>query len=287
MEAVKEVKTCILCGESNFSIYKKKKGVEIVKCRCGLIFTRIQPIKEPVDSSYEKDEHSYYKYYLNNRKTDMKNFRERLDLIKKYKKSGSILDIGCAVGSLLVIARKENWEVAGIELNKEAANYCRIIGLPVKQGPFNKSLVNKKFNVVHLGNVIDHLEQPFEFLVDVKSALKDDSILILSTPDIDTLLAKITQIKPNEHLYYFTKKTLTRMLDKAGYEVLEIETIGRYKNLDNLRKNTASKNSLPISVALTLSRFVPIDKTALKISNDELLAVARPKISNETGKTGN
>ena len=64
--------------------------------------------------------------------------------------------------------------------------------------------------------------KPLDFVKELNSLLKTDGILILSTPDFDKWITRITQIKPEEHLFYFTKSTLRNLLEKESFEILYI-----------------------------------------------------------------
>jgi hypothetical protein len=87
-------------------------------------------------------------------------------------------------------------------------------------------------------DLIEHLRDPTGTLRRLAGALKEDGMLVLSTPDVESLPARVMgerwlgwQLR-NEHLYYFSHTTLERMLNAVGLEVTEERHIGKHVTFD-------------------------------------------------------
>ena len=128
---------CNLCGNEEHTLlirkysYKPDKSFNIIRCRnCGLLSISPQPSRQELKKHYSFS--SGYHLSLKSKKVQkkkIKQFRKRLTLIKKYKKTGKLLDIGCSTGLFLDIAKKDGWTVQGIEFSKDTSEIARQKGL--------------------------------------------------------------------------------------------------------------------------------------------------------------
>ncbi|MDP3790113.1 MAG: class I SAM-dependent methyltransferase, partial [Candidatus Omnitrophota bacterium] len=169
-------KDCILCEKSDYRVlYKASGGMrdvdpgvyrctstghgsfgQIVKCNsCGLVY--INPRRDDAEILKDYSEVVDDKY-LNEKKYRLLTFNRSLELIKKYKKSGKILDIGCYIGTFLEAARQDGWDTYGVEPSRWAAAYARKeLGLNVLEGAVEEcSKFGTDFDVVTLWDSIEH-----------------------------------------------------------------------------------------------------------------------------------
>lgn len=228
---------CNLCG---FEEYREKYmmgTVNIVKCKkCGLVCLNPQP-------SFSEIKKLYYEGYFKGKGFDKgidyfnglkykKGWdhisNSRLKNIEKFVKKGRILDIGCSFGEFLDIARKRGWEVNGVELSKFA---CKTSRNKFKLNPFNGTLEQAKypsetFDVITMFEVIEHLPDPLNTLKECNRILKKNGLIIIQTGNVESLSAKIYGKRWPYfllgHLHYFSKKTISKMLEKAGFKIVKI-----------------------------------------------------------------
>ncbi len=84
------------------------------------------------------------------------------------------------------------------------------------------------FDVITLWDVIEHLPQPLETLQTVRSLLKPGGVLLVNYPDIGTLAARMLGRRwpfwLSVHLIYYTRKTMTEQLRRAGFSTLWFES---------------------------------------------------------------
>jgi len=150
--------------------------------------------------------------------------KSQLGLIKKYKNGTTLLDIGCGEGFFLFNASKAGYTTKGIEISQDAAEYAgREFGLDVEAKPFEElQFPDNYFDVVTLWQVLEHVPYPLIVLKEVHRILKPEGLLATSTPDIESILAKILRRKwwnlRRLHINQFTVKTLTDMLKRAGFK---------------------------------------------------------------------
>lgn len=240
---MKNLVKCNLCGSANYSVlYKTYSGdvateekeykitdhtadmpLRIVKCeRCGLIYANPRPAVRSLVSAYTRMVDDDYAAEEEGRRLSA---RSILEMLKKMKKRGRLLDIGCATGFLLDEARKAGWEVHGIELSEWAVGYAKeklhidtIFHGILKNAHFPDNY----FDAVVMKDSIEHLTDPKGTLIEIRRILKSSGILCVNTPNIDSLIGKVLKARwwgvKQSHLYYFSRKTLHAILKAAGFE---------------------------------------------------------------------
>jgi len=247
--------TCNLCQGQDFKLLYTISNLTVVKCRqCNLIFVNPRLKKDTLQEMYESDyfhrkiydpnSKGFYGYvnYLSDKKNIIKTFENVFDHIETYKKEGKVLDVGCAFGFFLDLAREKGWEVTGTELSSNACLYARNeLNLKVHQKTLSEAVLPEgDFDLVTMFDVIEHLPDPMAGLCKINRSLKHDGLLAVTTADADSLLARILGPKLedvrriNEHLYVFSRRTITGMLKKSGFKILKIKTTGKFFSLSDL-----------------------------------------------------
>ncbi|MDO9087402.1 MAG: class I SAM-dependent methyltransferase [Anaerolineaceae bacterium] len=114
-------------------------------------------------------------------------------ILKKEKKSGKILDIGCATGIFLNEMKNKGWDCYGVEPNNFAANYGKeYFDLNIINKPFEQTnFLNSFFDVVTMWDVLEHVENPDLVAKELYRILKPDGLLVVSMPNSDSIECKI------------------------------------------------------------------------------------------------
>lgn len=228
---------CILCKIRGELLYQVG-DMRINKCpNCGLVYTKHNEIFQ--DNIYRED---YFtgkgmsgKDFLKNKEIlefDRFRLKKRLKKIEQLVSKGNLLDVGCATGIFLEMTHNKGWNCYGIELSEFAANYCRNkLKLNVVTGTLDKASYPKNyFDVVTLFHVLEHIADPVTFLSnDVRPVLKSGGLLVIETPNFACWESKSNReqwsdLKPREHIYYFTPLTLKKVIEKSGFEIVQIQT---------------------------------------------------------------
>ena len=230
---------CFFCN-AGIESQKRLKTIGkygLVRCSCGFIFINPRDTQEKTISFYEKDDLKNFSYYLACEKADSVHFLKVLTLLKsislfKNVKKPSILDIGSGVGTFLSIAEQQGYLVDGVEINTLSKEYS----LKRTKGNVYSSLkeIKKRYAIIHLGDVLEHIYNPKSFILECKNLLKSDGLLIAIVPDFEVLIVKLLQVKPREHLTYFTKKTLRLLLEQQGFKVLYLDRFCKERSLEDL-----------------------------------------------------
>ena len=143
----------------------------------------------------------------------------------------AILDIGCATGALLVELKDRGWAVRGVEISGPQAEYCRKQGLEVSNLPLEKNnFPPQSFDVILASHVIEHVNNPFDFVLEVQKLLKPGGRFYITTPNIGGFQARFFGSRWRsaifDHLYLFSVRTLCMLLEKAGFSVERVKTWG-------------------------------------------------------------
>lgn len=216
------------------------KHPPIVKCRrCGLVYTNPRLEEREILQEYEC---AIDETYLQEREGRILTFRRNLEpLLRLVPSRGQprLLDIGCHIGVFLEIAQEQGWECWGVEPSAWAADQARAQGLRVTTGTLRGAqFPDRFFEVITMWDVIEHLADPLALLQEAYRVLAPGGIISIHTINIESPFARLMGHRwpwlMEMHLYYFSPQTLTQMLKKAGFQVIETVTQGRYLRLGYL-----------------------------------------------------
>lgn len=171
----------------------------------------------------------------------------RAEMISYIPKSVTrTLEFGCGCGFFSEIVTKEfNAECWGVEINDRAAQIASEKLYKVIRSDANDSLAilpDNYFDCIILNDVLEHLADPFYLLENMKTKLNSNGVAVLSIPNVrfwNHLGAflwrgewdyKDAGILDNTHLRFFTYKSLLKIFQKLGYEVLKIEGLNPTHN---------------------------------------------------------
>ena len=230
-------KICCLCGRKGQNVYAVDGDRQIVKCHCGMCFVYLEYSHEELYSIYgthyfeSKDPKIGYANYLSLSPILYSIAEMHLDIIEKLSEKGNLLDVGCATGEFLEVAKKRGWTSYGIEISEYGSNICKQKGLNVSRGILGKTdLPENYFDVITAVDVLEHTPDPYTELLIVNRFLKEGGLMCLSLPNFGSLRAMIERkdwwafYSSREHLYFFTPKTITALLKKAGFTVIYLRT---------------------------------------------------------------
>jgi len=239
-----EIVPCNLCGGHDDRLLFQKNSFNIVKCKhCGLVYVNPRLMSSEIAKEYDNGYYinGSYADYLSERPGFERTFERRLEKIGKLVEPGRILDIGCAFGFFLTVAEKRGWEAYGVDLSQAACQYAvEQLGMSVICGTVAQSgFADSFFDAVVMNDTFEHLSDPSAELAEARRVLRPGGHLFLVTQDVSSLIVRLlgrhwAQYKPREHLYYFNRRTLRQILEKAGFEVLKIEGEGLVCTLDFL-----------------------------------------------------
>ncbi len=147
----------------------------------------------------------------------------------------SLFDIGYGYAQALLYFKNKGATVSGLDPAPQGLEYARSHGLDVHQAGIEdfSCVGERRFDVVMLLNVLEHLRKPPEILKNIKNdLLNPGGLLVIEVPnefnDFQTTAVREHGLKewwvcPPGHLNYFSNSSLKSLLDQCGYDIVHSE----------------------------------------------------------------
>lgn len=203
-----------------------------------------------------------------------------IEYLQKFRKTGSLLDIGAGSGILIEAALKAGYAARGIEPSQWLQKAADKLKLPVTNGVLSDLPDEQRFEIITLIDVIEHVVDPLGLLTDIRRRLVIQGLCMVVTPDCRSFFARLLGRRwwhyRVAHVGYFDPKTLALACEKAGFEIIAEKRPGWFFTMDYLWVRVMQY--LP-----TWIRFGPFNwmkRITLPINlRDSLLVVLRVKES--------
>jgi 2-polyprenyl-3-methyl-5-hydroxy-6-metoxy-1,4-benzoquinol methylase len=226
---------CYLCQSTRLEQIEGKirdlPELPILQCQeCDLVFLESF---DHIDPSYYSESHMYddpkgeslsVEYDLDGER--------RLKYCKLLISNKKILDFGCGQGNFLLKAKEIAMQAHGLEPDVGDRSFFHDQGLTVFTDL--REMHGEQYDVITLFHVLEHLHDPRETLVSLKSHLQPQGKILIEVPNADEALLKLYKNKGfmefywSCHLFLFTVKTLEKLLIQAGFQIDYIQQIQRY-----------------------------------------------------------
>jgi len=224
------------CGHN---IYKKYwydtplKTISVLVCRnCGLARTWPTPLQGDVLVEYYNEREDYEDYC--NRIPIFRVLCQRtIKLLKKWKESGKLLDVGCNLGLFVSEARESGFEARGIDLSAEGIRLGEeklgLAGLLQKGTISDQAYANDYWDAITYIHCFEHLNYPDAELKEIHRVIKSDGVLLIEVPCFFSAWrffsgARWYGFSPFQHIWQFGKKGLVSLLERNDFEVLKVYT---------------------------------------------------------------
>ena len=229
---------CGICGGTageflfssrDFNFQTTDESFSVVRCSaCGTSQTVPRPPEDTLGRFYPP---SYYpaggydqSYY---RRRIEPSQRDKLGIVRRFRSSGTLLDVGCGAGFFVREASKAGFSAQGVEFSHEAVDFgMREGGIRITEGDLlDAQFPDSSFDIVTLWHVLEHLPRPVEALKRIRALLKPGGVLVIAVPNFDSVQARVFRgrwyhLEVPRHLYHFTPGSLRRLLDAGGFDVL-------------------------------------------------------------------
>jgi 2-polyprenyl-3-methyl-5-hydroxy-6-metoxy-1,4-benzoquinol methylase len=242
----------------------RKDGFELVSCvSCGLLMRASLPARAELAAIYAPEYYEHrperpaqgYADYLGDAERHRESARRRLGLLHRFAGGkGKLLDVGAAAGFFVDEARSAGWEAEGVDVAEHMAAWGRReLGVSVRTGDISV-VAGSGFAAVTMWDYIEHALDPRGDLARAHDLLESNGVLALSTGDLDSLAARVSRsrwhlLTPRHHNFFFSERTLSRLLAAVGFDVVWSGHPGARYSLAHI-----AHKSLPASVAERVSR---------------------------------
>jgi len=232
---------CIVCKSTKYGTFYEG----IFRCReCGHTFSDLDLNYRQLSKIYSNKYFfgEEYNNYLADRNTIEKNFKQRLKVLETFlvpDKHKYLLEIGCAYGFFLNMVYNRFEKVLGFDINKEGVLYARKeLNVDAINGNFLEyDFGDRTFDIVAMWDTIEHFNNPDLLFNKISNITGVGALITITTGDIDSLNSRVRGnkwrlIHPPTHLHYFSKKTITKLLNKYGFEIIYNRYCGFHRSID-------------------------------------------------------
>ena len=219
---------CPVCGNDSFSHLFTKQDEPFVRCnKCHLILINPRPDFAQVVDTYDS---AYSEHYIKKGDKKLKRCARWVRrLQRRFGQRGRWRDVGCSAGFVVAAAQRAGFDAYGVELEAGAVEYARrSLGLEqVKEGTLEQQAYpSEYFDVISLYDVIEHVPDLNALVSELKRIIKPGGIVEIRTPDVAHWqtpddLSTWKEVKPSEHLYYFSAPTLEQLFLNNGLVLLK------------------------------------------------------------------
>lgn len=235
---------CPICERDETKLLFNKDSLSVVACKqCRLRYVNPRVDRQTLEEGYVE---TYYPPDKMERiRTDSMEWlqmTERLvELEKRHQDKGRLLDVGCGIGTFLHLAREQDWESYGVEPSKSGSDFAQeVYELDVRCGDlFDADFPSAHFDAITLYHVLEHISELNPFLSELRRILKpaDDEqkagTLVIEVPNGEGLQSRLQKadwpyVHPHDHLYYFSARSLPKLLRKHGFQDI---TLGKPKRV--------------------------------------------------------
>lgn len=154
--------------------------------------------------------------------------RKFLSLSLPLSSGPSLLDVGCGTGNFIKAAQDRGFIVHGLDFEPARAEFGKEhYNVPIEVITLKDHLKNGgagKYDVVTFFEFLEHLDNPVDFIQNVKFALRPNGLIGLSVPNAERSVDLSERIGdfPPHHLTWWTRDSLYEFLKRNGFEDIQI-----------------------------------------------------------------
>ena len=231
-----------------FEPWNRGQSLDLWRClQCSLVFLNIAQRPEHYFNQVETE--FFSDGYLRRRDLFADYFfvhkaRRRMEVIRRFRSSGTLLDIGCGSGELIYVAQQMGYEAAGVDYSESLVRYVREkYRAEVYLGDLETVPLLHRFDIAVMSHILEHTTDPEATLTRVRRLLNPRGLLYVAVPNVDCWESRFRGWASYEpyHLWYFNQDSLSRLLGKVGYQVVDIHTWEPY----SAWLNTAVRSLVP------------------------------------------
>jgi 2-polyprenyl-3-methyl-5-hydroxy-6-metoxy-1,4-benzoquinol methylase len=235
---------CFICTKKIWNDFLRTPDFSLQKCAtCGLIRTVKIGTFELNDDQYT-DPDEPRKQFETKRHIYEPAAKNVLAVLTPYissPKGKRFLDIGCGLGWALKEAKQQGYSAYGIDTSQTfISGGKKFLKVKSDVADFRSFRSKEEFDVILLSHVVEHIDDLPAFLKKVRTFLQPNGLLLIACPNIDSLMFTLYKerwyaLAPGQHLWQFTPKTLSAVLEQNGFTVKNIVANNLYHEATGIR----------------------------------------------------
>jgi SAM-dependent methyltransferase len=167
---------------------------------------------------------------------------------------GTLLDVGCGGGVFIhtFMNRLPGWQACGVEPTTAYALLARRrLNIPIVNDNYRSGLFGeRRFDLISINQVLEHVLDPIKFMKYIRNDISANGYVYLEVPDVSDFenLSSCHDRFMSQHLWFFSKNSLTNICEMAGFVVDHIDVEQTYRGKRNvialLRLNQTISNAV-------------------------------------------
>lgn len=238
-ENLRDKTNCLVCDGA----YGASRLPGLKQCvACGFVTADMSLSDDELGALYGEDyfHGEEYRNYISEKDSLKDNFRRRIKTLHELIPGlgdKSVFEIGCAYGFFLDEVKEDVASAAGIDISVEGTRHARdVLGVDAMTGSYLAHPVGEQVDLVAMWDTVEHLPRPDLFIAHASRHVRNGGHIAVTTGDIASFNARMRgkhwrMIHPPTHLHYFSVATLTRLLERNGFEVVHASHPGNARNL--------------------------------------------------------
>lgn len=261
----------------------------LIQCKnCSHVWADLSLDEEELRKIYAENYFKGEEYddYLSDKIILQTNFTKRLKSLNKLIDAPtfeSVLELGCAYGFFGELILKNGNKYVGYDISEDSIKYANEnFGKYFNSKNYLIDDIQKEsFSDVFMWDVIEHLVNPEEFIKKASFETKRNGRIYITTGDISAWLpkkqkAKWRMIHPPTHVHYFTKNSITRLLNKHGYEIERISYPPVSRSIRVIFYSLFILNKKPFKLFQWIYKLIP-EKASIKLNTFDIMFVIARK----------
>lgn len=193
--------------------------------------------------------------------------QEKLKWINKISEGNKLLDIGAGTGDFLLAAKKENWNLEGVEPNARARKLAHEKGIELqKELSYFKE---NSFDVISMWHVLEHVPDLDFQLKELHRLLKPNGVAVIAVPNFKSFDAKYYKefwaaYDVPRHVWHFSQSGITELFEKHNFKKLQTKPLvfdSFYVSLIS-EKNKTGKSNFTKAIQLGLKSNLKAQTTS-------------------------
>ena len=167
-------------------------------------------------------------------KFNLYNYSPIFNQFKSLTPGTEYLEIGIGTGEMLAVALEFGYHVEAVEICREdCERISQALGVGIKWCDIIDYETEKQFDVIVMGDVLEHVLQPVKVLEKVKQMLSEDGVLWISTPNYNCAYARMEKFShcmwhELNHYTYMSYETLEELLESMQMDIVHYDISSRY-----------------------------------------------------------
>jgi len=235
------LRNCPVCNEERFvKLFEctdhthSGHAFTLEQCsQCKLIVTNPRPENNALSAYYASEQYISHsntsKGIINKLYKLVRTFtlRSKIRLLKKHKRTGCLLDIGCGAGYFLGACQQYGFVVKGVEPDSRTREASMVqFGIDVTGEESLETFDPKSFDIISMWHVLEHVTEPRKRMDQVHQLLKDDGIAIVALPNPASHDATYygrdwAGYDVPRHLFHFTPEVFEKLMKETHFELFQ------------------------------------------------------------------